>query len=622
MHSNKLTIRSVIPLALASLIIAYITGGVIFVINEKMVHGKTYIIFLLCCSLAITALLTIATSRNNKLGAIYEGFISSHCTKSDKLEFYSFYNISHHEIIILFFIILLGFALRIWGYDWGHAVCLNPDEGSLVNPAIVMAENKTLYSSFVAYPDQFTSKIVAVILSIYSTITNVELNRDTMVQAHHIFRAVVAIFGTATIYTAYLIGNRLKHSGLIFAFFVAVYPHFNSYSKMVTGDITSLFFLSLTIIFSLRYMDNLHNKYIILMSMTAALATLEKWHGAVGIGYIGILLILCVHDFKTFIKNGTLAMLSYVLWLLVFAPNIIIDLKTTIIDGFISIAVFDGSKGWPYYIKLWDYVLYGIQHIGGIIYIFAFFIGLSFMIIHRSHNFKIFILCVCKTIIICLLNRHHLRWVMELYFAELLIISFGLSHILFSERKIIKSVAIILMCIISTSLLTGSMLVTADASFTDQDSRITERHDCLAMGITQENMLSQYYTGLNPASGCDSEYPVNSYKITDWNEYIIEKDGKLYRSSSCPDYVCFNISKYTFDNDMSAVLSNYPECKKILEYRVVCADTFETPFEYMRISYNDFKVIFDNIKNIIAIFNGGLVGDEMDIYYLGNLSYI
>lgn len=56
----------------------------------------------------------------------------------------------------------------------------------------------------------------------------------------------------------------------------------------------------------------------LLAIVAAAMATMEKWHGAVGI---------------------------YLLAILVIAPNVIANPVRTINDGFINIAVYDGSEG-------------------------------------------------------------------------------------------------------------------------------------------------------------------------------------------------------------------------------------------------------------------------------------
>ena len=168
--------------------------------------------------------------------------------------------------------------------------------------------------------------------------------------------------------------------GCVFALLVAAYPYYINLSKQVTGDVTVLMFLSAVMLFSVRYIDNKQDRYLWFMAVAAAMATMEKWHGAVGIGYIGIVLIICSSDIRDYIIKGFKAVGIYLLAILVIAPNVIANPVRTINDGFINIAVYDGSEGASYLSLLGEYIKYGHEYIFGLFGFVVMVVGVIWII--------------------------------------------------------------------------------------------------------------------------------------------------------------------------------------------------------------------------------------------------
>lgn len=617
--------RFCISVILLSMVLAYVIGGICFYFNDSkyVLFENIYksIAVLMVVAFTVSFVFVFLAFKNSKICEALNNSYESLRFKNWKNDFISFYNINKTDIIILIVCIVAGLILRLIGYDWGLVASWQADECKLVDPAIRMADSKILYSDYVYYPDQFVSKIVAVILFFVSKLKGISLDCSTMAEAYFVFRIVVAIFGTATVYTIFLIGNRLKkHLGSICCIVAAVYPYYLSLAKQVTGDVTALFFLSLTILFSLRYIDCRKNSYLILMTMGAAMATLEKWHGAVGIGYVGILLMFCNEGFKDFIKKGFQAVLYYIIWLFVLTPNIWVNPVKTIVDGFINIAVYDGAEGSSYGTLLLNYIKYGVLNFGGIVYLIVFIIGVLFVIKNISKEYYILSMGVLKTLILCLLNRQYSRWGMELYFTEIIILSAGIYMLLFSSKKMIKACGYPITFILLADLLSASILVTVVADIGEKDDRLVQRKECIERGITPENMISQYYTGFGPSSWCDKEYPGTVIRVKDWSEYFAIENDDVYRTEKQTDYVCLNLSRYDIDRDLADLLEK--NCTKELEYKAVAKDTFCIPFEETKTSFNDIKVIIQNIKLIADINKGGYVGEDMVVYYVGNLEQV
>ncbi|MCR5179452.1 MAG: glycosyltransferase family 39 protein [Lachnospiraceae bacterium] len=447
------------------------------------------------------------------------------------------------------------------------------------------------------------------------------MDHETMADAYFLYRILVAVLGTATIYTAFLIGNHIKkHLGAVFALLVAMYPYYVCYAKQVTGDATVLFFLSLTMLYSLRYFDDGRYIHIILMSMGAAMATLEKWHGGIGIGYVGLVLLLSNKGVVDFIKKGFLAIASWYLWMFLFAPNIMIHPVRAIFDGFIKIAVYDGSKGAPYYAHLIDYLKFGYNYVGGILYLLMMILGIIIVFKKRSLKYAVVFCGVLKILVISVLNQDGPRWAMELYFSELLLISVAIVSLFECSVSYVRWIAFVLAGIVFLELASSSALVSAVAYYSDQDSRIIQRRACIAAGITPENAISQYYSGFGPTSWCDSEYPGTVTYIKDWNDYITEIDGELYRTSDRYEYICLDLTHNSIDISMAEKLDN--RYKRLYEYHPDIWDIFNIPFVKMDVTLNDFKRITDSVTVIKDIHGGALTGDEIIVYDIANMKII
>lgn len=240
-----------------------------------------------------------------------------------KRQFCERYQCNRLDLAVLAIAVVTGGILRVAGYDWGKTSIFHPDEWNFVNPAIEMAISHSAYqTSTFFYPAQMLSKIAAVFIWLYSKFTGTEIVIYQTPEAFFIYRVIVAVLGTATICTCFLIGNSLKkHLGAVVAVLVALYPVYVVQAKHATGDVAVFFFLSLIILFSLRYMESKENVFLVLMTMGAAMATLEKWHGAIGIGYTGFIILLNARKIKEIFAKGIYALAAYFAWVLLLSPQ-------------------------------------------------------------------------------------------------------------------------------------------------------------------------------------------------------------------------------------------------------------------------------------------------------------
>lgn len=519
------------------------------------------------------------------------------------------YHWNRFDVILLIIALLLGGGMRIAGYNWGITSVFQPDEGKLVIPAADMAISRSLYSENFYYPSQFLSKFAAILIYIYSRCSGEEIYTRQLPQAFFIFRIIVVMAGTATIFICFLIGNYFKkHVGAILSILVSCFPVYVQLSKQVTGDVSSFFFLSITVLFSLRYMEKQENKFLVFMAMGAAMATLEKWHGAVGIGYIGFIILLNSKQLKKIMYKGIYALGAYVAWILLLCPNMIFHLRTAIIDGFINIAVYDGHKGAPYHQVLLNYGKYGIQHYGGIIYILVLVLGIIYFIFHFDRKYMILLIGILKTLILCLLNRSFKRWGLELYFCELLLVSFAIYWMTCLFRKHFNIIGYGMAFVIVMDFLSGSIVNILIATHSYNDTRLIQQEECLAAGITPDNSVSAYYTGFVPGGGSNSI--VGYVPREAFSDYFVIEDGELYRKSEELEFAIINTTLIVEEELVEAIIE---ECPVVYSYDSIYPDVCWDPLSSIKLSYNDIELIYNNIYVSADVVRGALTGMDIEV---------
>ena len=633
---NKISVKYICSISIKALIIAavisYVLGGsgqIRRVCSEEKVIAL--LIGFLCILMAVNIVVIYEKWKkhiiNQNVTSVCDNKIESDGFKmnafKDKLTaFVNRYNINKIDLIIVSISVVIGSTLRIPGCNWGIYAGFQPDEGSLVVPSVEMLDAGELYHCWYAYPAQFVSKINTVCMYIYRAITGTQFTQETF-NTYILCRVNTAIIGVFTIITAFLIGNYLKkHLGSVFAVLVCVFPYFVQYSLQVTGDITGLFFASLVMLFSLRYMDEKSNRYVIFMTMAAAMSTLEKWHGGALTVYIACIILFYNKSLKDFFIKGVLALFSYVGWITILAPNVIMNINDAF-NGAKNTAVWY-EEGHPSFIQnMSSYLncLYG--HIGGVIFIGAAIAGLVFFIIVFKKKSIILLPGIIKVVILCFMNRAMYRWELELMFDSLLVIAF-LSVYLFEINKykaVTRVVSVVVTLIVVVTLFSGSFVIWSISVNSKNDIRVAEKKICEEYGITTENCAAEWYTALTP-NPCWT-FDGKMCKVIDIGfETIYVEDGVLYKNCEDIDYLICNLNYYpaTYEKKKE-ILEKYPEL--VIYYdEAEYGDVFSSPLGSINSSVNDFKIVYDNICAGIKVMNGATIGhDDSFILNIKNVPY-
>lgn len=517
------------------------------------------------------------------------------------------YNLDRIDALFLGIALSVGSVFRIIGFNWGKNAIYQPDEYWMVDPVIQMAETRRLLFDRFYYPAQSFSKLQAVIVIIFCKLFGIEI-RDDQVIIYYICRLIVCIFGVMTVFVTFLIGNYLhKRLGTCSALLLSVSPFMTLMAKQDTGDVNVLFCGSVTMLCALRYSEEQRKRFLILMSMFAAIATMEKWHGGAAAVLVGVFILIYANSVKDFFIRGLGATISFLAAMIIISPNIIKVGPMFLIENFFDIAVYEGDKGPGYLSNLLAYAQYSYNRIGGILYIMAILVGVLVVLWKRDKRYLILSLGIIKVLILGLLNRTMLRWGLELYYCEIILIAAAFVFFISNKSKIVNGVAFLLGIIILSENVLSSTLICEAASRYNQDVRFIQEKYCEESGITPDNSACNYYTAYDPGG-----IPHRAKMIADWDlENVFELvDDKLYKEFNVDYLICGSRMFWSGAESLYGIREYRTwECKASIP------DVFNIPFSVIDQSYNDLKLCGNYLNAIASIWNGANVGAYDIIIY-------
>lgn len=200
---------------------------------------------------------------------------------------------------LLFLLILItgiGFALRVWGLDFGLPNLSRPDENHVAGAVILeifqsfVKGEPTLNPKFFYYPSFYIyiTLIVDTVYYFWGQATGlfpdaqafIDLYKNDWTSFLILQRWITAIFGTLTIPVVYLLGKnvlRSKWGGLLSALVLAVcYLHARDSHFGVT-DITGTFWVTLTLYFVSAYWKTRQYKQCLFAAICAGVSASTKY---------------------------------------------------------------------------------------------------------------------------------------------------------------------------------------------------------------------------------------------------------------------------------------------------------------------------------------------------------
>ncbi|SFC74793.1 ArnT family glycosyltransferase [Butyrivibrio sp. YAB3001] len=520
------------------------------------------------------------------------------------------------DIVTLIISMIIGAILRIVGYDWGGYGIHQPDEIWMVQPAVEMAAAKKFTYNTFYYPAQSFAKINAFIILVHRKLTGTSISLDHADQ-YYVCRITTAIAGVLTIAIVFLIGNYLfKHWGTICALLLAISPQMIIISKQVTGDINVCLCGALTMFLALKYSEAQKKIYMFLMAFVAAFATMEKYHGGATTILIALFILLYSKSFKDFFIRGLETISAYLISIILISPNIIKEGPLVLVNNFFDIAKYKNIDQKPPYINnLIDYVQCGYMHIGGILYILAMLGGIIVIFKLKDKRFLVIILGVIKVAILCLLNRAFLRWGLELYLMEIMLIALFFAYIFSKRSTVFSFISAAFGLIIATELLLASVFVTECARRTEQDVCSVQAKYCNENGITTDNAGSTFYTAFELGGFVHNEEHAVWWELDD---ALTVRDGETYKIMDVDYLIC--ASRAFWNGQMERYnLKDLCIYKATVDY----PDIFFLPTNGIIHSYNDLFLCKNYLEGINKLRNGAITGAyDIYIFDLRNVKYI
>lgn len=521
--------------------------------------------------------------------------------------------------ILVILIVLLGFALRIIGFRWGgQDQIFHPDEWGVVEPIIVMVQEYSYIHYTWTYPSMCTSKLLALMLMPVNALHELD-----WIEYYYVTRFFYAVFSTIIILLSYELVRKAEGEkfALIFSFLIAINPIYIKYAKMAVGDTPVLMFWLLVALFARRYI--LHKKVsdLVLMSVFAACATLEKWNGA---GITVLIAITVIYHNRRNIKqlfiHGIISFLAWVLGVIIIAPNIVIDFLG-VIGSIVSANQHLGSnliqKHFTIYFTYAGIASLALLLVGVFVLITGLYSGMGetdeiiatrFVYLFVPVDLLVEWIAAEQT-----LERHGL----EIHWGCTLLILIGALW-LYSRKGVWRSISVIIASLFICSwVLHGVLYNVIAVRSRDHDTRAVGVKYLEELGATTDNSIGELYTPyLPPMSihGMEANYPADVLFIHD-DEPCIAVSGKCY--AIVGDYWSVNRSSggykvlYEYAPKVGELISDDPK-----------ADLFWLSNGQGNWSYFELDTIRNTINQIKSTLSANTIGPSFEVYDISGFKYV
>lgn len=248
--------------------------------------------------------------------------------------------IQEKETGVIYFILLAALVLRIRGFDLLLPYFESgPDERFVIESALNILKTGDLNPHFFWYgsfPIYWTALLSGLVLGAWcwvggevGTIGECIKNFGIYDQGFLLFyagRVTSIVFGLATIYLVYLLGRKLwdKSTGCLAAWFLAISPLHIYFSQLFKVEISLLFWILLTLYFSLKIYPGGTLKDHIWIGITSGLALGTKYNFIVIFPFL-IILFRPGISLRQSLKMGFLTLYFVFFTFIITCPYILLD---------------------------------------------------------------------------------------------------------------------------------------------------------------------------------------------------------------------------------------------------------------------------------------------------------
>ena len=470
-------------------------------------------------------------------------------------------------------IFVLALSIRIIGLKFDFPLFTHPDENFLMSPLIEMSAKQTLDPGTYVYP-AFPSFYSNFFLMNILSFLKFGMNYSWVYWQDPFFfftaaRWMTAIQGALIPVIAFLIGKKFKNNPFAFAsaLLFTFYPPFVLHSHYVTVDIPLTLYILLVLLFTINYLTTDKKFWLILASVMATIATLEKYPGLLSIGII--LVAIGIKAFKKdeqgnqlgwkfFFKTTSTSALVCILSVLVLAPQLLIHFDLAwkqIVNEARPTHLGADGLGWGgnilYYFK--DFY----QNSGVFIFILVV-IGLVAIVLMKDPKYLLLFFGLGYWIALSVLSLHHSRWSLPMIISPLFLAAFGVAKIwqLSGKKKVARIIAVVAFTIVLLPFVLKG--INTSVMLTWKDTRNIALNYMENHGIDEENTISEGYTPHLPNSKND----IYSFNIIEPKEkkYIVFSSQMGDRYAAEPErYVRENAFYETVRSKLELVHEFHPD---------------------------------------------------------------
>jgi 4-amino-4-deoxy-L-arabinose transferase-like glycosyltransferase len=273
----------------------------------------------------------------------------------------------HQSVITLVLILFLAAMLRFVGIGSGIPFNIGVDEPEIMERAVRMMRTGDFNPHFFDYPGgYFYIQLAVACLRFISGATAGEWTALDQVETADFYlggRAVTAFFGTATVLLVYFIGARWgTRQAALAAGLMAVMPLHVRESHYVLTDVPATFFVTLTLLLSLRASERQRGADFVLAGAAAGLAAAMKYPGALSLlmPLLAAGMTLGVRPSRAAAAGAAIA--GAAVAFLVAAPYTILDLPA-FLNGYAHLAGYYSPKtlGEPAWSTYWKHLSRSMQ---------------------------------------------------------------------------------------------------------------------------------------------------------------------------------------------------------------------------------------------------------------------
>ncbi len=526
-----------------------------------------------------------------------------------------------HSKLYLTIITAIGFILRIIGFTWGsEGAVFHPDEPGVVEPIMDMISNKSLIHSGWLYPSMCSSKLIAPFIMAARHI--VPFTHSTY---YYSVRLFYVIFSTAIIVLSYMLVKKAEgeRTALIFSVAIAINPSFIKMAKMAVGDTPVLVFWLLLALCMQKYLDNRKILYLVLMSVFAACATLEKWNGTgITILIAAAVIWINIKNIKKLILHGIISLTSWIVAIIAIAPNIVTECRNVIESIFMANGALADSNITAHFELFLSY--FGLVGTGLLV------LGLYIILTGRAKNeneetwlnaarfpYMLMLVTLFEDYYITfqIVERHGL----PIYWGCTLILCISIEYLV-NKQSINKKVGITIVALLVVAWLASDTLIELVAIRSrTQDTRSAGIGFLDEIGANINNSVGDIYTPYMPSK-------IRDEGTMAWWANV---DSVIYMDGNTPciswadkKYAIVNLQRKAGGSEIAyEILTTYGEKIAELESTHPSFDLFMMEGGQGGWNFLEIDTIKKTWSAIKGVYGGDIIGPPFEVYNISSFTY-